>query len=68
MLNGDNSKMVRFYLWAIFSYILSKNKKYPGNSCYDLVNTDENSRLSDACLETWNAWLCSRVGHLDLCQ
>ena len=35
------------------AHILSKNKKYPGNIFHAQLNTDENSLLSNACLETW---------------
>ena len=35
------------------AHILSKNKKYPGNIFHARLNTDENSLLSNACLETW---------------
>ena len=38
--------------WSIISYILSKNKKYPCNNFHARVNGDENTLLSDACLET----------------
>ena len=31
--------------------ILSKERKYPGNIFHALVNTDENSSLSNACFE-----------------
>ena len=45
--------------------ILSKNKKYPGNTFHARVNTEEHSLLSNVCLETWTIWLYGRVDHFD---
>ena len=45
--------------------ILSKIKKYPGKSVLARVNTDENTLLSDACLETLVIWQCGRVVQFD---
>ena len=52
------------------THILSKNKKYPGNIFHARLNTDENSLLSNACLETWTFSLSGFVAGktiLDFC-
>ena len=50
-------------------HILSKNKKYPGNTFHARMNTDENSLLSNACLKTWTIWLCGSADYFGfLCQ
>ena len=49
--------------------ILSKNKKYPGETFHARVNTDETSLLSNAYLKTWTIWLCDKAHHFwVLCQ
>ena len=54
---------------AGYKYILSKNKKYPGNSFHARVKTIGKSWLSDACLEALTIWLCDRAVRLRLvCQ
>ena len=52
------------------AHILSKTKKYPGNVFHARLNTDENSLLSNACLETWTISLSGYVAGqtiLDFC-
>ena len=43
--------------------ILSKNKKYPGNSFHAWVNRGENTLLLNACLATLTIWLCRMAVH-----
>ena len=52
------------------AHILRKNKKFQGNIFHARLNTDENSLLSNARLETWTISLSGFVaGHtiLDFC-
>ena len=52
------------------AHILSKNKKCTGYIFHARLNTDENSLLSSACLETWTISLSGYVAGqtiLDFC-
>ena len=51
------------------SNIVSKNKKYPGNSFHTWVNRGENTLLPNACLATLTIWLCHLAVHFEfLCR
>ena len=43
--------------------VLSKNKRYPGNSLHAWVNRGENTLLLNVCLATLTIWLCRMAVH-----